>query len=151
MEDKKEIIKKYSNGEVSVVWEPEKCTHACSCWMELPEVFDPKKRPWININGADTERIIKQVERCPSGALTYYTIQDKSSEINKKEMETRDEKTSKVVIHHGGPLFIEDCVEVTKGDGSSEKKCGGTAFCRCGGSKNQPYCDGTHMSLKFDK
>jgi uncharacterized Fe-S cluster protein YjdI len=67
------IVKEYTNGEITIVWRPALCAHARFCWQELPEVFDPQKRPWINVQGANTERIIKQIKRCPSGALTYYT------------------------------------------------------------------------------
>lgn len=66
------VKKEYSNGEVTIVWKPAECFHSCICWQELPEVFDPKKRPWVNQLGADTKRIIEQVDRCPSGALTWY-------------------------------------------------------------------------------
>ena len=67
------LEKKYTNGEVTVVWQPEKCIHSTNCWKGLPSVFDPKARPWINTHGADTAGIIAQVKKCPSGALTYTT------------------------------------------------------------------------------
>jgi len=66
-----EEIKKYSNAEITVVWKPHVCTHSKMCWKNLHEVFDPLKRPWINIEGATTEKIIAQVDKCPSKALSY--------------------------------------------------------------------------------
>ena len=63
---------KYTNGEVTIVWKPDSCIHSTLCWKGLKEVFDPKKRPWIEPNGATTEQIIEQVSKCPSGALSYY-------------------------------------------------------------------------------
>ena len=63
---------KYSNGEVTVVWKPDLCIHSGNCVRGLNEVFNSQKRPWININGAATERIIEQVKKCPSGALSYF-------------------------------------------------------------------------------
>lgn len=69
--------KKYTNGEVTVVWKPALCQHSKICWTGLLEVFDPRKKPWINMEGADSQRIITQVEKCPSGALSYYMNKDK--------------------------------------------------------------------------
>ena len=63
---------KYSNGEIAVVWKPEICKHSKICWTELREVFDPFKKPWINMEGSDTEKIIAQVNKCPSGALSFF-------------------------------------------------------------------------------
>ncbi len=66
----KEITKKYSNGEVTVIWKPSMCSHSAVCFRGLPEVFDPRVKPWVNIAGSSTEKIIEQVKRCPSGALS---------------------------------------------------------------------------------
>ncbi len=71
---------KYTNGEVTVVWKPDVCIHSKICWTELREVFDPFKRPWINMEGNTTERIIEQVKKCPSGALSYYMNDEKKEE-----------------------------------------------------------------------
>jgi uncharacterized Fe-S cluster protein YjdI len=62
---------KYSNDEITVVWKPEVCQHSTLCWKGLIEVFDPGEKPWIKMDGATTERIIEQVKKCPSGALSY--------------------------------------------------------------------------------
>jgi len=63
---------KYANNEITVVWQPDLCWHTTSCFTHLPEVFNPGLKKWINPNGASTERIIAQVKKCPSGALTFY-------------------------------------------------------------------------------
>lgn len=65
------MVKHYSNGEITVVWKPDLCQHGARCFRGLPLVFDPRRRPWIQLEHADTETIVKQVERCPSGALTW--------------------------------------------------------------------------------
>lgn len=67
-----ETQKEYTNGEVTIVWKPEKCTHSGNCVKGLPEVFQPLKKPWIRPESAKTEAIIEQVKKCPSGALTTY-------------------------------------------------------------------------------
>lgn len=71
---------KYSNGEVTVVWKPEVCIHSAICFKGLREVFDPQKRPWVNINGAATDKIVEQVRKCPSGALSYFMNADAVNE-----------------------------------------------------------------------
>ena len=63
--------RKYSNGEATVIWKPGLCQHSTRCWKGLINVFDPRKKPWINMNGDNTERIIEQVKKCPRGALSY--------------------------------------------------------------------------------
>lgn len=75
-----ETIKKYTNNEVTIVWKPELCQHSKICWTELREVFDPFVKPWIKAEGASTERIIEQVKKCPSGALSYYMNKDAEGE-----------------------------------------------------------------------
>jgi uncharacterized Fe-S cluster protein YjdI len=64
--------KEYDNGEVVITWQPEKCTHSGNCVRGLSAVFNPKKRPWIEISNASTEEIVAQVNRYPSAALGYY-------------------------------------------------------------------------------
>lgn len=63
---------KYTNDEITVVWQPELCQHSTLCFAQLPEVFNPGIKKWINTNGAPTEKIINQVKRCPSGALSFF-------------------------------------------------------------------------------
>lgn len=61
----------YKNNDITVVWKPERCIHSKKCWKGLGEVFKPLEKPWIKMDGASTERIIEQVNNCPSGALSY--------------------------------------------------------------------------------
>ena len=71
----KDITKKYTNGEVTIVWKPSMCIHSKICWDEingLKNVFNPFEKPWIKPHAATTEEIINQVKKCPSGALSYY-------------------------------------------------------------------------------
>lgn len=64
------VVKRYSNGEVTVVWKSALCQHSGVCFRGLPQVFDPRRRPWIAIDGASSAQIVEQVGRCPSGALS---------------------------------------------------------------------------------
>ncbi|HEX6848548.1 MAG TPA: (4Fe-4S)-binding protein [Chitinophagaceae bacterium] len=71
---------KYTNGEVTVIWQPELCIHSGRCARGLPEVFKPKEKPWIIPEASTTEKIIAQVKRCPSGALSYVMNNDTRKE-----------------------------------------------------------------------
>jgi len=68
----KEISVHYKNDDITVVWKPKTCIHAKKCWKELGDVFKPLEKRWIKMDGASTERIIEQVNCCPSGALSYF-------------------------------------------------------------------------------
>jgi uncharacterized Fe-S cluster protein YjdI len=61
----------YNNGEVTIIWKPDLCIHSGICARSLPKVYHPKERPWITPEHATAEEIIDQVNKCPSGALTY--------------------------------------------------------------------------------
>ena len=70
--DPENIKKEYTNGEVTVVWQSGKCIHSGNCVRNNPDVFQPREKPWIKIDGSSTEKIIDTVKKCPSGSLTYY-------------------------------------------------------------------------------
>lgn len=67
-EDKPEHI--YPGDGIKVVWKPELCRHAARCATQLPQVFNPAAKPWVNMDGATSKEIIEQVSRCPTGALS---------------------------------------------------------------------------------
>jgi uncharacterized Fe-S cluster protein YjdI len=142
----KEITKKYTNGEVTIVWQPAVCIHSAICWRGengLPDVFNPAEKPWIKPDGADTKRIIEQIKKCPSGALSYFMNEDKE---NSAEV-TAD---SIVEIAPNGPLLVYGNITVKDSEGNATQKNKVTAFCRCGASSNKPYCDGTHRKINFE-
>lgn len=64
-------IQSYSNGVITVTYDSEVCTHAARCVKGLPGVFDVKRKPWIDVDGAHAEQIASQVAKCPSGALKF--------------------------------------------------------------------------------
>jgi len=61
----------YANEEIRVLRRPEICAHSGICARGLAEVFRPKERPWIDLRAAPSDRIARQVEECPSGALSW--------------------------------------------------------------------------------
>ena len=73
----KEVTKHYSNGEVTIVWKSSLCRHSTNCIHGLPEVFKADQTPWIIPESSTTEKIVEQVKKCPSGALTFFYRSEK--------------------------------------------------------------------------
>jgi uncharacterized Fe-S cluster protein YjdI len=78
---------KYTNGEVTIVWKPDLCIHSGICARGLPEVFKPKDKPWITPKGSNTGKMMDQVKKCPSGALSYLLNDEMDKEITTGEPE----------------------------------------------------------------
>lgn len=143
--DRNDIKKEYTNGEITIVWQSGKCIHSKKCWNEqegLRSVFNPAERPWIKPDGAPSKQIIQHIKQCPSGALSYYYNEDQvvSTELVKEQI---------VEIMENGPLLVFGNITVKDKEGNKTNKTNVTAFCRCGQSKNKPYCDGTHVKCGF--
>lgn len=141
----KEITKKYTNGEVTIVWKPDVCIHSKVCWRRdggLPEVFNPSERPWIKPEGATTQRIVDQVNKCPSGALSYFYN-------NAEQPDPVITTDTKIEVTANGPLLVYGNIIITDAAGAETRKSKVTAFCRCGLSGNKPYCDGSHIPGEF--
>ena len=119
-----EIKKKYTNGEVTITWEPSKCIHSTICWKKLPQVFDPRKRPWITIEGDTTERMVEQVKACPSGALGYY--------MNHEENQAQTVTETIIEPLPNGPLLVYGTIKIKDAEGNLTVKNQTTALCRCG-------------------
>ena len=74
--DPKDLKKEYTNGEITIVWQSGKCIHSGNCVKHNSNVFKPREKPWIQPEGSTTEAIRAAVEKCPSGALTFYMNKD---------------------------------------------------------------------------
>jgi uncharacterized Fe-S cluster protein YjdI len=134
--------KEYTNGEITVTWQPDKCIHSAICAKGLPLVFRPGEQPWIRIDADVTEIIREQVSRCPSGALSY--------QMNTSPKDTRmDTNPIQVRVIPDGPLLIDGSLTITHSDGRAEQRENTTALCRCGASANKPFCDGSHRTIDF--
>ncbi len=153
--------RQYTNDEITVFWKPSKCIHATTCFRELIEVFNPGKRPWVNINAAPSRRIIEVVNKCPTQALEWKHNKDMSEEELKGNTYSSEEitpetlstqeclKPAKVTIMKDGPIVVEGEFKVIGADGSELKSMVMTSFCRCGASRSMPFCDGTHRKIGF--
>jgi uncharacterized Fe-S cluster protein YjdI len=133
-------IKKYTEGDLTVIWQPEKCIHSEKCFKGMPEVFNPDRRPWIDPAAADPDAIRKQINACPSGALSYENMEPMDTEKNEVRIE----------VIPNGPLMVHSPRTLEKE--GEEKHIGNkvSAFCRCGASSNKPFCYGSHRKISFE-
>ncbi|HEY6437972.1 MAG TPA: (4Fe-4S)-binding protein [Ignavibacteriaceae bacterium] len=141
--------KRYSNEDITVIWKPDVCIHSTKCWKASLAVFNPKRRPWIEMGGGTTDEIIRIVDNCPSGALLYER-NNMMSEQKAQSAQTQQSETT-VLVSRGGPYLIKGKFVFVGTDGKEEIKEGSVALCRCGGSSNKPFCDGTHRKIGFDQ
>ena len=135
-------VKEYTTSEVTITWEPQKCVHSGVCVKGLPNVFQPKERPWIKIENATTDELVNRIKKCPSGALGYY--------MNDGNDKSAQSMHAKVEVMENGPLIVFGTLKVMHKNGEQETKNRTTAFCRCGASSNKPYCDGAHVDAGFE-
>jgi len=152
------LDKKYTNGEITVYWKPDICIHSAKCFRALPEVFDPRRRPWIIAINSTTDKIIETVNNCPSGAISFKY----NSELEKENMNQDNEQVTaevkvesqapnvRINVTANGPLMVNGTCVITDKDGTETIKEGKFALCRCGASSKKPFCDGTHKTLTFD-
>ncbi|MCH7516801.1 MAG: (4Fe-4S)-binding protein [Bacteroidetes bacterium] len=139
------INKSYTNNEIEVFWHADLCIHSENCVNSLNAVFNPKQKPWINMQAASTEKIINAVNNCPSGALKY------KWSIEMEEEKQNEQSLTNIKVNAGGPYLVKGKVTLIDKDGSETIKEGTIALCRCGASQNKPYCDGNHKDIEFDK
>jgi len=131
--------KRYSNGDITVLWDSAKCIHSANCIRGLPAVFDAGRSPWIDMEAAPSEAIVRTVTACPSGALSMIPA----------VVPVTSDAPVQITVREHGPLVVEGRISIIDPSGVASIKEGATALCRCGGSKNKPYCDGTHRTNGF--
>jgi CDGSH-type Zn-finger protein/ferredoxin len=130
----------YTRDELTVFDNRGICQHSGFCTDALPAVFRVHAEPFIDPSAADKSAIVEAVRRCPSGALSHAL----------DGIEHRDqEREPTVTVSKDGPYRITGGVEIPgepRAEGASSEHY---ALCRCGGSRNKPFCDGTHWYIKF--
>lgn len=136
-------IKTYETKDVKVIWKPANCIHSAKCVNGMPEVFRPKEKPWIKLGDIDEKKLMKTIDKCPSGALAYELKSEKKINMENSE-------NIKVDVMENGPVLVHGDITLTMADGSRLSKSKVTAFCRCGASKNKPFCDGMHKDINFE-
>jgi hypothetical protein len=117
----------------------------------MPKVFSPDKHPWICLDGADPLEVIKTIDQCPTGALKYQLIEN--SKIDPKEAKGPgwigyQAAPASVMIRMvtDGPLIIKGPARIIDAAGNTLQECDSMVLCRCGKTKNPPFCDGSHRN-----
>ena len=132
--------KEYATDEIVVEWEPRLCFHSRNCVSSLPEVFDEARRPWIDVDAATADEVEAAVARCPSGALR--SRRPGAAPVKRL-------RPAQLRASENGPLLLSGGVRVVDAEGNLLYEGERAALCRCGGSGNKPFCDGTHRKIGF--
>ncbi|MEM7719295.1 MAG: CDGSH iron-sulfur domain-containing protein [Pseudomonadota bacterium] len=125
--------KSYSGTDISIGFDMKRCIHARNCFLKLPQVFDPSRRPWVDPDAAPAEEIAAMIRTCPSGALTF----------DKAEGTEVAPGINRLAICENGPNAVHGALKI-KGENMIR-----ATLCRCGQSKNMPYCDYSHVDAGF--
>jgi CDGSH-type Zn-finger protein/ferredoxin len=134
-------LKDFQAPGVTVHFNRSICSGAAACVRNLPDVFKSDGEDWIQPGNASVEDVIETVRRCPSGALTF-TLDGKT--------EMKQESGISVRIVPNGPYEIKGPVEFDAPRWSRNASKTNFALCRCGMSKNAPFCDYTHGEEGWD-
>jgi CDGSH-type Zn-finger protein/uncharacterized Fe-S cluster protein YjdI len=135
-------IRHYADEEIDVSYEIGRCIHAAECVYGLPAVFDTARKPWVLPQAASADAIAEVVTRCPSGAL-HYTRRDGGASESPPEQNT-------IVPTTNGPLYVRARTKLRAADGSVIVEDMRMALCRCGQSRNKPFCDNSHRGSCFE-
>ena len=132
-------IRSYEAEELVVEYDVKRCIHAEECIHGLPDVFDAGRRPWIDASGAATADLVRTIERCPTGALHYRRRDGK---------EEQPPTSNTVRVEADGPLYVTGHLRIVLigGEVLDETRA---ALCRCGDSKDKPFCDNSHLAAGF--
>ena len=132
--------KAYTADGITVYWEPRLCIHTGHCFRNLGSVFQPWDRPWVKPERTTPERIAEVVRMCPTGALQYATPDGP---------EKPEGDGLEVTVTPDGPLYVRGNFELRNEDGTVVRRMPRAALCRCGQSKNKPFCDNSHLEARF--
>lgn len=133
---KKQQIFTYPGTEIDVEWDQRLCIHIGECGYSQGDLFIAGRNPWCQPDLSSPDEVKEIVERCPSGALIY---RDKNNEITET---TASENT--VTVSYQGPYFVKGDLNLENAPSDMPGTKFRAALCRCGKSKNKPFCDNSH-------
>lgn len=131
----------YSTDRIAVDWDSTRCIHTGRCLAALPQVFDVRRRPWVDVTAADVDAIARAVELCPTGALRYTRLDGAPGE--------QPRRPTVVVPIDDGPLLLLGDLHVRTPEGETITREFRLTLCRCGKTQNQPFCDNSHIAARF--
>jgi CDGSH-type Zn-finger protein/uncharacterized Fe-S cluster protein YjdI len=132
-------LHRFESAAAVVTWDAARCIHAAECVRGLPEAFDPRAKPWIRPDAADVASLAAVVNRCPSGALAMAHA-DGASAMVAPPLNTAQ-------VSPDGPNYLRGVLSIRQGDAVVDDTR--IALCRCGASKNKPFCDNSHRKVGF--
>lgn len=205
------MAKTYTGRDIEIGFDMKRCIHARNCFLKLPQVFDPARRPWVDPDAAPAEEIAAMIRTCPSGALTfqrsghdeaapginramvlengpnalhgtltikgeamtratlcrcgktknppfcdYSHVEDgfvatgEPAETGKDAPGEDPGEALQIIQHENGPIEARGALEITTGTGRRVHRGTRAFLCRCGQSKNKPFCDGSHKDAGFE-
>jgi CDGSH-type Zn-finger protein len=140
----KRALREYTSPQITVHDRRWICSHAAECLRGQPAVFRKGGRPWIVPDGGDLRTTIEVIRRCPSGALDYtLTTADLGIEP------TPPVEPPCISVEKNGPYHIRGPAVLQDANGIEPPVAGRFVLCRCGQSKNKPFCDGSHVEARF--
>jgi CDGSH-type Zn-finger protein/uncharacterized Fe-S cluster protein YjdI len=131
----------YQNDVIEVTWEPRLCVHFGMCIQGSRRAFDPRRRPWVDINAEPAERLAAIIGQCPTGALHAHWRTGAPAET--------PPDPAIIVPLQDGPLILHGRVQVLARNGDVIRDDTRVALCRCGHSQNKPFCDDSHYRVGF--
>jgi uncharacterized Fe-S cluster protein YjdI/CDGSH-type Zn-finger protein len=141
MAGERDVKKEYRTDQIAVNWEPAYCIHAANCIRGVPAAFNPRDRPWVHVDAAPADAIAQVIMTCPSGALHFERLDGGPQEPVPE--------TTTVTVTRDGPLYLHGALEVRDANGTVIRRDTRMALCRCGASRNKPFCDNSHRMVGF--
>lgn len=125
--------------EVTITFDASRCVHARNCVLGHPEVFVPNvKGDWIYPDAASAGTVLQIGVGCPSGAIRVARNDGSATSESPPVVNT-------VRLRENGPLSLEAPMVIGGIAAGSVR----ATLCRCGASRNKPYCDGSHSEAGF--
>jgi CDGSH-type Zn-finger protein/uncharacterized Fe-S cluster protein YjdI len=130
-------IETVTGKSATIEFNGELCIHARRCVLTQPAVFKANVQgPWIDPDAASPDALMYVALNCPSGAIRVTRRDGGANEPNPK--------VNTISVRENGPVAINAEI-VLKGAPIGTR----VTLCRCGESKNKPYCDGSHAAAAF--